>query len=325
MKDIFKSVFVIIGTVIGAGFASGKEIYIFFSKYGFNGLLGIIIASILFFLIVWKILDNAQKYNITEYNDLKINSQIKHIMAIFLLSTFYIMIAGFAAFIEQEFSIPIIIGSTVVAIICYITFTKGVDGIIKVNTILIPILIAVLIHTCYKNVDNQVVNMLIKSDSNINGIMWIIGCLEYVGYNSIILIPILLTLKKSAKSSFDIAIISAILFGIMAIGIHILSIQSSQEVIQLEIPIIGMIRNYEAVYKYIFQVIIIIAIYTSAISAGYGFIKSINQGERYIKVICISSVFIAFIGFSSLVKIFYPVFGILGIWQLYEIIFKQKL
>ena len=31
MKDILKTIFVIIGTMIGAGFASGQEIYLFFN------------------------------------------------------------------------------------------------------------------------------------------------------------------------------------------------------------------------------------------------------------------------------------------------------
>ncbi len=41
---ILSCVFVIIGIIIGAGFASGKEIYTFFFAYGLNGMLGIIIS-----------------------------------------------------------------------------------------------------------------------------------------------------------------------------------------------------------------------------------------------------------------------------------------
>ena len=41
MKNVLKIVFVIIGTTIGAGFASGQEIYLFFNKYGFMGIIGI--------------------------------------------------------------------------------------------------------------------------------------------------------------------------------------------------------------------------------------------------------------------------------------------
>ena len=40
-------VFIIIGIIIGAGFASGKEIYTFFFTYGKFGIIGMIISIIL--------------------------------------------------------------------------------------------------------------------------------------------------------------------------------------------------------------------------------------------------------------------------------------
>jgi hypothetical protein len=38
MKNCLKVVFVIIGTLIGAGFASGQEVYLFFYSYGIKGM-----------------------------------------------------------------------------------------------------------------------------------------------------------------------------------------------------------------------------------------------------------------------------------------------
>lgn len=46
MSDILKIVFVVIGTFIGAGFASGQEIYTFFYIYGLNGIYGIGISAL---------------------------------------------------------------------------------------------------------------------------------------------------------------------------------------------------------------------------------------------------------------------------------------
>ena len=56
MKNILKVVFVIIGTLIGAGFASGQEMYIFFFSYGVKGILGILISSFLMGFIIYKTL-----------------------------------------------------------------------------------------------------------------------------------------------------------------------------------------------------------------------------------------------------------------------------
>ena len=43
IKSISKIIFVVIGALIGAGFASGQEIYVFFYSYGIKGFIGIII------------------------------------------------------------------------------------------------------------------------------------------------------------------------------------------------------------------------------------------------------------------------------------------
>ena len=56
MHNILKIVFVIIGTVIGAGFASGQEIYLFFFSYGIKGLIGILISSARSFLSELKLI-----------------------------------------------------------------------------------------------------------------------------------------------------------------------------------------------------------------------------------------------------------------------------
>ena len=50
MKVAFKVSAVFIGTIIGAGLASGQEILQFFSFYGINGFYGIILCCVLYML-----------------------------------------------------------------------------------------------------------------------------------------------------------------------------------------------------------------------------------------------------------------------------------
>ena len=51
---MFKAIFVIIGTIIGAGFASGKEIFTFFNIYGIWGFLGLIISELIIGFVLYK-------------------------------------------------------------------------------------------------------------------------------------------------------------------------------------------------------------------------------------------------------------------------------
>ena len=151
--SILKVVFVIIGTLIGAGFASGQEIYTFFFSYGINGILGIVISSSIIGFTIYKTFKIVEKNNIKNYKDFlnffikneKIKELINSVINIFILVSFYIMIAGFGAYLEQEINLNSFIGSSILAILCVILFRTNINGIVKINEILIPILIIVVL------------------------------------------------------------------------------------------------------------------------------------------------------------------------------------
>ena len=71
------------------------------------------------------------------------------------------------------------------------------------------------------------------------------------------------------------------------------------------------------IFKYLYGFIIIISIFTSAISAGYSFLKNVSSNKKTYKLVlifmCVSSVLISPIGFSKLVEVLYPFFGLLGL------------
>ena len=69
MKNILKVVFVIIGTLIGAGFASGQEIYLFFFAYGIEGLIGIILSSLLMGVTIYKTLNIVHNFDVKNYKE----------------------------------------------------------------------------------------------------------------------------------------------------------------------------------------------------------------------------------------------------------------
>ena len=156
--DILKVVFVIIGTLIGAGFASGQEVNTFFFSFGVKGLIGIILSSTIIGIIIYKTFKIIYKNNINNYKEFlncllkneKINNITNSIINIFVLVSFYVMIAGFGAYLQQELNLNSIIGSSILTILCLVLFKTNVNGLVKVNEVLIPILIiiVILIRNC---------------------------------------------------------------------------------------------------------------------------------------------------------------------------------
>lgn len=329
MKNFLKTIFVIIGTVIGAGFASGQEINLFFNKYGKLGILGMIISSLLTGIIIYKVFTIIKYKKIHTYSELlqttnkKLATIMKYIIQAFLLVSFYIMVAGFSAYFNQEYKILIYIPAIIMAVLCYFTFKSDTKGIICINTVLIPILCIFICYLGIKNL-NFTINYFENNFNNNYNFGWLFSSILYASYNSILLIPILIELAKYVNKEKNIKILSICCGSILVIlGLILFFLLARENYIQnIELPMIEITRQFGTIYSTIYGIIILIAIFTTAISSGYGFLKNLPKEKYKIAtiIICISSIIIAPIGFSKLVSFLYPIFGVLGIIQVYGIL-----
>ena len=334
MKKVIQAVCVIIGTIIGAGFASGKEIYLFFNVYGEKGIIGIITASILTGVIIYKVLIKLRSLegsNYKEYlSEMEINPKIKEVLNIiiniFLLMSFYIMVAGFCAYFKQEFNVPTIVVGVLVSLACYMTFMNNIEGVTKINTVLIPFLILMIVLMGLKvgkiNIVQNINEITIKTN-------WFLSSLEYASYNSILLIPMLIGLKKyTDKKEKIIAFIASSIFAILSIVLYKILQSAGSDIQNIELPLIYIVNKFGSIYKYIYGIVIVSAIYTSAIAAGYGFIENCSKTKERYKTICIflciTAIPMSKLGFSNLVTLLYPVFGLLGLIQVIYIVLTRK-
>lgn len=332
MKNVLKVVFVIIGTLIGAGFASGQEVYLFFFSYGMKGLIGILISSIIIGVVIYSTFNILNKYKINTYKDflnilIPKNTKLKiianFIINIFILITFFIMIAGFGAYFEQEIGINRLVGSLILAIITFIVFMTSIKGVVKVNELIVPILIGFIfiigiisikdIHIL--NLENYVIRT--------NYTNFALSAVLYSSYNSILLIPVLITLNnyvKNKKQIFYISFISAIVTILLSVIIFLLLVRVDVDISKLEMPVVYVVSNMFKILRYIYGVIILGSIFTTAISLGVSFLQNTaknKKGYTQISIImCITSVMISKFGFSNLVSLLYPIFGYLGLIQI---------
>lgn len=315
----------------------GKEIYIFFSKYGLYGIIGILLSGTILGILTSKVLKIIGKeQEVNTYNEFlfyifnnknsKLVVILNYIINTFLLITFYIMVSGFTAYFKQEYNIPNYMTGIILAILCYVALNNNIDEVVKISAILVPVIILFIISFGLFDISNginQVLEMNFIANNFIRG-MW--NSIIYSSYNSIILIPVLVTLKKyvNKKNFYSIGVITSLVVIVLSLFIYIILLKSNIDIIEFDLPIIYIVKQYGSVFKYLYGVVIVISIFTSIISAGYSFLKnSIKNKKKYsklLKAMCISSIFITNIGFSNLVNTLYPIFGILGIVQIYYIL-----
>lgn len=340
MRNILKVVFVIIGTMIGAGFASGQEVYLFFFSYGIEGLIGLLISGLIIGLVIYKTFVIVNKYGTNNYKecldilikkDGKMKSIINTIINIFILITFFIMIAGFGAYFEQELGINSLIGSGILAIVVFAIFMTSVKGVVKANELLVPILIGFLVIVGIINLKSisfiNIKDYIIRTNQS----SFILSSILYSSYNSILLIPVLITLKnylKDKKQILKIATISCLIICILSLIIFLLLVKVDVDITKLEMPAVYVVSNSFKILRYGYGFIILGSIFTTSISLGTSFLQNTSKNKKsYTQVgiiMCITSILVSKIGFSNLVSMLYPIFGYLGLLQILKLSGKNK-
>lgn len=234
-----------------------KFIY-FLIVTGNRGIAGIILSSTLTGLIIYRVLKQIKHQEIENYHQyietigmkLKTKEIANSIINIFLLISFYIMVAGFSAYFEQQWGLSQILTGLIMMALCYITFLYSIEGITKINTILIPTLIAIIILLGIKSTAGNVQNInIVNLKEN-----WIIASVEYASYNSILLIPILISLKKySYQHEKSIAISSSMIFFILAFILYKIQQTSPMNIKEIQLPLIHILSQYGNLYQYILR------------------------------------------------------------------------
>lgn len=332
MIEVISITLVIIGALIGAGFASGQEIFSFFYIYGKNGIYGILIMSILIGIFIYKSLKIIYQKQVYNYNDFlnlfikntKIRIVILWIVNVLLLVSFYIMVAGFGAYFEQEIGINRIIGSIVLNLLCVIVFFSNIKGVLKASNLIVPFLIFFIFFIGIKNIVQIRTIDFYQMKNN-----WILSMLIYNSYNFILLMPVLISLKKQItkeKNIKKVSILVTIIILILSINIFFLLLNANiKEIENQEMPIVYIISNYFNKYKKIYAFIVLASIFTTAISVGIGFLQNISKNSnsypQFVLFMCITSLLMSNIGFSKLLNFIYPVFGYIGILQIVIIFF----
>lgn len=336
MKSTSKVLYVIVATLVGAGFASGKEIYSFFFVYGTKGIFGIIISGALISWVAYKVLMLCYVNGISTFQEFcnyligrcfpgkvcgavnEISGVINGVMNVILLITFYIMISGFSSFLYQEFYVGRVVGSIVIIFLCYVAFKRNVDGLVKISNYLIPVLIIFLVFISVKNVDfienyNSIKYVFVES----GWVVPVVKAVLYGSYNCILLVPVIVALNgviSGKRASLMVGVATFVTIVVLSFSVYNILLLGDVQTFALEMPIIQIVKRYGGLCRLVYVVMIAISIYTTAISTGCGFLNGSSKSRfgRNLVLMCASAVVLSQISFSTFIELLYPVLGVIG-------------
>lgn len=325
-KNWIKIGSIYVGTVIGAGFASGREIIEFFGVYGEKGILGMIIAGILFSVMGSVLLVKIYDRKISDFNELlenlfgkKIGFIIDTIVIVSLYTGFSIMLSGSGAIFKEELGLSFNLGVIIMMSLCFIVFLFSLEGLSFINSILVPLLIIGIIFTSFYLNSREGYNFAnIEGASLTSKGNFITSSFLYFGSNSLIIIVMfssLLPMIEDRKTAILGGLLGGVILSVLGISILTSMLIYYNEVHMLEIPMLRICSYIGTGYRKLYAIILWIAMFTTALANGFGFMNRLSKEKNKrptMLLFCILAFPLAKLGFANLVGILYPIFGLIG-------------
>jgi len=324
-----------VGTLMGAGFASGREGWQFFGVFGTKGYAGLAISGALFIIIGMMVSYIARKKNtqdmgrIIDFTDSpKVSAAIGYLMAGILYTIIISMSAAGGSFLNQQFGLPQFVGGLLIVILVIITVLGDFERISKIFRLITPALFAIDVLLCIIVMTMNIQQSGATSGFPVSGMAstWQFAAVLFVCYNMLGMIPIVGEASVKAKSQGH-GIVGAAVGGFMLFLLTLLLITALRKDMaftnEMDLPMLAYAAKISPVANIAFGTVLFAAIYSAATSTYYGFSTKIKEGPKK-KYILIAGAFIGFLcgltGFNTIVAYLYPAEGYIGIVILLSII-----
>ncbi|KQL57287.1 MULTISPECIES: YkvI family membrane protein [Bacillaceae] len=318
-----KWMFLIVGTIIGAGYASGRELWEFF---GAESGLAIVLFAILFSISCAVILTVSKKEQTTHYLPVlekvlgkRLAKAYDVMIILYLFSVTVIMLAGAGATLEV-YHIPTWLGIIVNGFLVVLIFIKGTSGMTKINALLIPILIVCLLAVLlvYQQSIGFTFSFNLQEQKN-----WP-ASLTFTSLNILPIIAVLGAVGNQIHHRGEIYIASigsGVILGTVSYIYNESLLTVAQEIIFYEIPLFVILKHYPSVMVVAISLVLWLAIYTTAASGVLGLLSRIQvkvTGEPWVIALLLVALMapLTLFGFSTLISILYPLYGILNLYIL---------
>lgn len=316
-----------VGAIMGAGFASGREIWQFFGVFGKQGRIGILLIAVLFVVLGMM---TAYLARILGTNDMgriiapggnpKIENLVSWFMAIMLFTVLINMTAAGGALLHQNFGISRLVGGVLIGVLVIVTVLGEFERISKVFRYIMPVLFAAVILISVLAVTANLGASAQREPVKPSPIAgnWVLAACLYISYNILAMIPIVATSSVNAKSEKSAMLgsgLGGIFLGVLAFTI-VLALQKDMQFAQaMDMPMLAYAGRISKGAGIIYSVLLFAAIYASATSNFYGFTTKLRENpQKQRKVIAAASLafLLGLVGFKNVVAYMFPIEGYLG-------------
>lgn len=324
----FQIAAVYVGTVVGAGFATGREIVEFFTRFGFIGLVGILMSGYIFIFHGSKLMRISARIGAKSYQEFNeylfgkfFGSIINILMLFMLLGVCAVMLSGAGAVFSEQLGLSKNIGLIVTVVLSIIVMLVGIKGLFAVNTIVVPLMIGfsfmlMIISLKLPNFLDQLLYIPYAED----GWKSVVAPFSYTALNlglaQAVLVPVAAEIKDDQTVKWG-GILGGLVLTIILLSSHFTLVMLPNIEIY-EIPMAVIMKNLASGFYWIFILIIYGEIFTSVIGNLFGLERQIKTYLPLPSIVIVGfilavSFLISLVPYGTLLSYLYPVFGYVSI------------
>lgn len=324
--------FAYVGVLTGAGLASGQELLQYFTAFGKAGLIGIIVVGFLHTFLGAMILQLGSYFQASEHDE--VLQEITHpwinrfldlalVLTCFVIG--FVMIAGAGANLNQQFGLPVWLGSALCAglviLVGHLDFDR-VQAIIGSFTILIIGFISLAaIHTFLHLEGDFFANeALARSLPTTLPNIWV-SVINYFSMCFITGASMAIVLGGNAfqlKEAGRGGLVGGLIVGLIGIVIAMVLYVRLDQVMGSDIPMLKLVEEISPILGFLMSLVIYAMIFNTAMGLYYALARRFSGDRpRKFSLVLIGLVLVgfalSFVGFKTLIAYMYPMLGYIGL------------
>lgn len=330
-----------VGTVVGAGFATGQEILTFFTHFGLSGIYGVLLATVLLAVLGSMILRLGYRLRaeshlpiVEEVTGPTIGRFVDWVITFFLFGGAAIMMAGSGAVFAEHWHLNRFLGTLVMAVLAGGTVLMGLRGVVASISAVAPILIAMVLVVATGSI---LVNGISPADLAWNRpdqaatTYWPVSAFLYVSYNLLLSIAVLGPVGREADNEQTLhagGLIGGFALGLGALFINLAVLAGLPQSAAYEVPMLHLARQFPEWLQTAYSVVLWAEVYTTAVASLFGLVVRLTHAEspRYTSLVAgitALALVAAQFGFSNLVGFLFPAVGWIGLLVVGGLLFRM--
>ena len=316
---------VLFGTLVGAGFASGKETWYYFASFGTFGYFSILLAGVIFFLCALLFLNFGKKMGINSVQHMNkiMFGKFAIIGEMVMVLSNIILLASMFAGANSLFQIIVTstsfrLASVITAIIALVIVWFGFGGITKANVIIVPLILSVLIVCLFAGSTHITSYDAVSNFSIINIVESVVFAILFIASNMFFAGFIFARLGKDFSKS---EIIGGSFFGALfltaSLALMSVVLFLNPEYCSSDMPLVAISNSLGQGFSIFTLIVVWVGLITTAIALLYTISNWLKNYFGSVVLASITTSAVAMLlsgfGFSNFIAYVYPIFGIIGI------------